>query len=241
MRSLVPVTKQNAGVKPYNCGRCGDQCIIWMWSRAWVRHFCRLGTSWFALQATSPDLITYNTAIAACFGAPPHVASDAWFISVNLPLQSNRILTLLEIICQEFATQTQKYRRIHWLTNPFLHLLARAFLLRNRWDQWEGALEEHRDANEMQSHQSLYPAAPYHEDVATERRNSTKHLQTSVFQRLDPTDWPGKLRQSGVLAVAPAWLGKTSKHAAESARGCLGDRKLIWVVRPTGITNAWVV
>lgn len=36
----------------------------------------KLGTS---LQATSPDLITYNTAIAACFGAPSHVASDAWF------------------------------------------------------------------------------------------------------------------------------------------------------------------
>ena len=111
MRSLAPVTKQNAGVKPYNCGRRGDQCIIWMGAGHGSGTFADLELP--CLQATSPDLITYNTAIAACFGAPPHVASDAWFISVNLPLQSNRILTLLEIISQEFATQTQKYRRIH--------------------------------------------------------------------------------------------------------------------------------
>ena len=60
-------------------------------------------------------------------------------------------------------------------------------------------MEEDCDANEMQS---LYPGtAPYHEDAATERRNSTKHLQTSLFQRLDPTDWLVELRQSRVLAV----------------------------------------
>lgn len=194
MRSLVPVTKQNAGLKPYNCGRQWWGKIYHLDVEQGVRHLGRLGTwNFSALQATSPDLITYNTAIAACFGAPPHVASDAWFFNIYYifrcsPTESWPVVK--SYTCQEFAKQMQKYRRIHWLTDLFLHLLAQAFLcisvlklLRPVRGSRGGGLWRQRDAKPLSWHCSLSWGCSY----------GTAQLDETSPDVPFPTTWPNWL------------------------------------------------
>ena len=163
-------------------------------SRAWVTHLCRLGTSLSAGHITGPNHVQHRHCCLLWCSTTCSLWRLVHFCKSPVAVQQNPdpSWNYMPGVCN-----TDVKVQANPLTNPFLHLLARAFLLWNRWDQWEGALEEHCDANEMQS---LYPsAAPYHEDVSTERRNSTKHLQTSVFQRLDPTPRHPNTSWEGVL------------------------------------------